>query len=300
MHRMALLVLVAAILGGAASPSHAQTQTQTPPPAQSATQTQSPDGAQPPAASSKWTLVWFDEFNGADGSRPDKSKWVYDIGSDAWGNAEEECYTDRADNSVIRGGNLVITARKESIKCPKGADKPYTSARLKTLGLFSQAYGRFEARIKVPRGQGMWPAFWMLGEDIPKVGWPASGEIDIMEIIGKDPSTAYGSLHGPGYNGSRGYRGEYRLPGTVEFADAFHTFSIEWEPNVVRFYVDDDLYATQTPKKLPPDGKWVFDHPFFIILNCAVGGSWPGSPDATTQFPQEMLIDYVRVYKRAE
>jgi beta-glucanase (GH16 family) len=300
MHRIAILVLVAAILGGAASPSHAQTQTQTPPPAQSATQTQSPDGAHPPAASSKWTLVWFDEFNGADGSRPDKSKWVYDIGSDAWGNAEEECYTDRADNSVICGGNLVITARKESIKCPKGADKPYTSARLKTLGLFSQAYGRFEARIKVPRGQGMWPAFWMLGEDIPKVGWPASGEIDIMEIIGKDPSTAYGSLHGPGYNGSRGYRGEYRLPGTVEFADAFHTFSIEWEPNVVRFYVDDDLYATQTPKKLPPDGKWVFDHPFFIILNCAVGGSWPGSPDETTQFPQEMLVDYVRVYKRAE
>ena len=297
MHRMALLVLVAAILGGAASPSHAQTQTQTPPPAQSATQTQSPDGAQPPAASSKWTLVWFDEFNGADGSRPDKSKWVYDIGSDAWGNAEEECYTDRADNSVIRGGNLVITARKESIKCPKGADKPYTSARLKTLGLFSQAYGRFEARIKVPRGQGMWPAFWMLGEDIPKVGWPASGEIDIMEIIGKDPSTAYGSLHGPGYNGSRGYRGEYRLPGSVEFADAFHTFAIEWEPNVVRFYVDDTLYETRTPADVPAGKKWVYDHDVFLILNVAVGGTWPGDPDNSI-FPQSMAIDYVRVYQR--
>ena len=259
---------------------------------------QSPDGAQAPAT--KWNLVWFDEFNGADGSRPDKSKWVFDVGSERWGNNELECYTDRPENSVIRGGNLVITARKENIKCPAGPDKDYTSARLKTEGLFSQAYGRFEARIKVPRGQGMWPALWMLGDDITKVGWPASGEIDIMEIIGKDPSTAYGSLHGPGYNGSRGYRGEYRLPGSVEFADAYHVFAIEWEPNVVRFYVDDDLYATQTPKRLPPDGKWVFDHPFFIILNCAVGGSWPGSPDATTQFPQEMLVDYVRVYERAE
>ena len=173
---------------------------------------QSPDGAQAPAT--KWNLVWFDEFNGADGSRPDKSKWVFDVGSERWGNNELECYTDRPDNSVIRGGNLVITARKENIKCPAGPDKDYTSARLKTEGLFSQTYGRFEARIKVPRGQGMWPAFWMLGDDITKVGWPASGEIDIMEIIGKDPSTAYGSLHGPGYNGSRGYRGEYRLPGT--------------------------------------------------------------------------------------
>jgi beta-glucanase (GH16 family) len=284
--RTTALLLVAAFFGAA-------------PASRSQSAVQSPDGAQAPAAQ-KWTLVWSDEFNGADGSRPDPSKWVYDVGSERWGNNELECYTDRPENSVVRGGNLVIVARKENVKCAKGPDKNYTSARLTTFGRFSQTYGRFEARIKIPRGQGMWPAFWMLGEDISKVGWPASGEIDIMEVIGKDPSTAYGSLHGPGYNGNRGYRGEYRLPGKVEFADNFHVFAIEWEPDVVRFYVDDDLYATQTTKRLPPDGKWVFDHPFYIILNCAVGGDWPGSPDATTHFPQEMLVDYVRVYKRAE
>jgi beta-glucanase (GH16 family) len=257
-----------------------------------------PDGGQAPGT--KWKLVWADEFNSPDGSRPDPKKWVFDIGSESWGNNELECYTDRPENSVIRGGNLVIVAKKESVKCAKGPDKEYTSARIKTEGIFSQAYGKFEARIKIPRGQGIWPAFWMLGEDIPKVGWPASGEIDIMEVIGKDPSTAYGSLHGPGYNGDKGYRAEYRLPGDVKFADTNHTFAIEWEPNVVRFLVDDEVYATQTPKRLPPGGKWVFDKPFFIILNCAVGGDWPGSPDATTPLPAEMLVDYVRVYKRAE
>jgi beta-glucanase (GH16 family) len=253
-----------------------------------------------PVTPAKWTLTWSDEFNAPDGSRPDPAKWKNEVGSERWGNNELECYTDRPDNSVIRGGNLVIIAKKEKVKCAKGPDKDYTSARLVTAGLFTQTYGRFEARIKIPSGQGIWPAFWMLGADIEKVGWPASGEIDIMEIIGKDPSTAYGSLHGPGYNGDKGYRAEYRLPGSVKFADAYHVFAIEWEPNVVRFLVDDEVYATQTPKKLPPDGKWVFDKPFFIILNCAVGGDWPGSPDATTQFPREMLVDYVRAYKRTE
>ena len=245
-------------------------------------------------AQTRWKLVWSDEFNGAAGAAPDSSKWVYDLGASGWGNQELETYTDSRENSFLDGkGHLVIRALRIS-------DGKYTSARLKTEGKFSTQYGRIEARVKLPRGQGIWPAFWMLGEDIPKVGWPASGEIDIMEVIGKDPSTAYGSLHGPGYNGDKGYRGEYRLPGDVKFADAYHTFAIEWEPNVVRFMVDDEVYATQTPKRLPPGEKWVFDKPFFIILNCAVGGDWPGSPDATTPLPAEMLVDYVRVYKRAE
>ncbi len=278
----ALIVFIAAFFG-AAPGSHAQP----------------PDGAQAPAPP-KWTLVWFDEFNGADGSRPDRTKWVYDIGSERWGNQEQECYTDRPDNSVVRGGNLVIIARKENIRCSAGPDHDYTSARLKSEGLFSQTYGRFEARIKIPRGQGIWPAFWMLGDDISKIGWPKCGEIDIMENIGKEPSTVHGSMHGQGYSGDEAYTSIYRLPGGVKFADEFHIYAIEWEPNVVRFYVDKELYAMFTPAHLPPGAKWVFDHPFFIILNVAVGGDWPGNPDATTQFPQEMLVDYVRVYKRAE
>lgn len=263
-------------------------------------QAQSPDGGQPQNAPPKWTLTWSDEFNAPDGSRPDSTKWKFDIGSERWGNNELECYTDSATNSEIRGGNLVITARKEDAPCAKGPAHGYTSARLKTEGIFAQKYGRFEARMKLPHGQGMWPAFWLLGDNIETVGWPKCGEIDIMELIGKEPSSVYGSMHGPGYSGNEGYTGEFRFPGGVKFADDFHVFALEWGPDVARFYVDRELYATFTPARLPAGMKWVFDHPFFIILNVAVGGSWPGNPDATTQFPQQMLVDYVRVYKRSE
>jgi beta-glucanase (GH16 family) len=187
----------------------------------------------------------------------------------------------------------------EKYKGPDGVTRNYTSARLKTLGRFSQTYGRFEARIKIPKGQGIWPAFWMLGDDIIKSGWPASGEIDIMENIGKEPALVHGTIHGPGYNGAGGIGSSYALPDKRPFADDFHIYAVEWEPNAIRFYVDKDLYATRTPAELPPGGKWVFDHPFFILLNVAVGGGWPGSPDASSVFPQEMLVDYVRVYRRA-
>jgi beta-glucanase (GH16 family) len=169
-----------------------------------------------------------------------------------------------------------------------------------TKNKFAQKYGRVEARLRVPYGQGMWPAFWMLGNDIDGAGWPACGEIDIMEVIGKEPSTAYGTLHGPW--GSRTYSigGTYTLAGARKFADDFHVFAIEWEAAEVRWYVDGSLYKTVKSTDIPAGTKWVFDHPFFVILNVAVGGSWPGNPDPTTVFPQKMTVDYVRVYDRIQ
>ena len=253
--------------------------------------------ASPQAKESRWKLIWSDEFNGPDGSRPDESKWKFEVGGNGWGNEELEYYTSRAENSFVQGGNLVIRALKETFTGPDHVTRGYTSARMTTQGLFDQAYGRFEARIKIPRGEGLWPAFWLLGNDFGKIGWPANGEIDIMENIGKQPFSIHGSMHGPGYSGDHGLTSEYKLPGGAHFFDDFHLFAIEWEPNIVRFYVDEDLYATFTPSLLPAGTKWVFDHPFFIILNVAVGGHWPGPPDSTTVFPQAMLVDYVRVYK---
>jgi beta-glucanase (GH16 family) len=253
---------------------------------------------QPPPPPS-YTLAWSDEFSGPDGSSPDSSKWTYDTGGNGWGNNELEYYTNRAQNAQLKGGNLVITAQKETYTGADGVTRNYTSARLKTQALFSQAYGRFEARIKIPAGQGMWPAFWMLGNNIGSVGWPKCGEIDIMENIGKEPGTVHGSLHGPSTAGpTSDLTAGFSLPAGQKFADDFHTYAVEWEPATVRFYVDSNLYATFNSSQWPAGGTWVFDHPFFIILNVAVGGNWPGSPDNTTVFPQQMLVDYIRVYTK--
>jgi beta-glucanase (GH16 family) len=255
-----------------------------------------------PAPAAGFTLVWSDEFNGTDGSSPDASKWTYDmgVGGNGWGNNELETYTNRTQNAQIKGGNLVITALKETYADPSdGVTRNYTSARLKTQGLFSQAYGRFEARIKIPAGQGMWPAFWMLGNNISAVGWPKCGEIDIMENIGKEPGTVHGSLHGPSTSGpTSDETAPFSLPAGQNFADDFHLYAVEWEPGTIRFYVDTNLYATFRQAQWPANGTWTFDHPFFIILNVAVGGDWPGSPDNTTVFSQQMLVDYVRVYTK--
>ena len=251
------------------------------------------------ASGNDWKLVWSDEFNGRNGSGVDTTKWVSEVGGGKWGNQELEYYTNRLQNAYIQAGNLVIKSQQEKYTGADGATWNYTSARLKTLGKFTQTYGRFEARMKIPFGQGLWPAFWMLGDDIDRVDWPACGEIDIMENIGKEPSTIYGSIHGPGYIGGTGIGAPYHLPGKQRFADDFHVFAVEWEPDIIRFYVDKDLYATRTRAELKPGWKWVFDHPFFLLLNVAVGGDWPGNPDTTTVFPQTMLVDYVRVYKRS-
>jgi beta-glucanase (GH16 family) len=246
-----------------------------------------------------WTLTWSDEFNGQDGSSPDSNKWTYDIGGKGWGNHELESYTDRPENAHIETGNLVITARKETYTAADGVTRDYTSARLKTQSLFTQTYGRIEARIKIPEGQGVWPAFWMLGQDIPSAGWPKCGEIDIMENVGKEPGTIHGSLHGPSTVApTSDLTSIFTLPAGQNFAADFHLYAVEWEPDTVRFYVDSNLYATFRSFDWPAGGKWVFDHPFFMILNLAVGGDWPGSPDATTKFPQTMLVDYVRVYTK--
>ena len=253
--------------------------------------------ATPKPAPSPWRLVWNDEFNGGNGSAPDKSKWVVETGGNGWGNEELEYYTNRVDNIQMQDGRLVITAKSEGYSDSQGIFRAFTSARIKTQGKFSQRYGRIEARIQIPRGQGIWPAFWMLGDDIATVGWPACGEIDIMENIGKEPDSVHGTIHGPGYSGPKAIGSPYKLPDGEEFADHYHLFAAEWEPQVIRFYVDDKLYATRTPADLPPGTKWVYEHPFFLILNVAVGGRWPGDPDVHTKFPQSMLVDYVRVYE---
>jgi beta-glucanase (GH16 family) len=246
-----------------------------------------------------WALVWSDEFSTPDGSPPDPAKWTYDLGGKGWGNRELESYTNRPENAHIEKGNLVITAQKETYTAADAITRDYTSARLKTQGLFTQTYGRIEARIKIPAGQGMWPAFWMLGEDIPTAGWPKCGEIDIMENIGKEPDKLHGSLHGPSTTANTSdLTSIFTLPAGQNFADDFHLYAVEWSPDIIRFYVDANLYATFRPSDWPAGGKWVFDHPFFIILNLAVGGDWPGSPDASTKFPQSMLVEYVRVYTK--
>jgi len=246
----------------------------------------------------RWQLAWSDEFNAADGSAIDSTKWTFDVGGKGWGNNELETYTNRTANAHVENGSLVITAIKETLTGADRITRDYTSARLLTKHKFNQTYGRFEARIRIPFGQGIWPAFWMLGDNIDTAHWPNCGEIDIMENIGREPSVVHGTFHGPGYSGGKGIGAAYTLIGGKKFSDDFHMFALEWEPNVMRFYVDGNLYETRTPADLPPGASWVFDHPFFIILNVAVGGDWPGNPDTSTVFPQLMLVDYVRVYKK--
>jgi beta-glucanase (GH16 family) len=247
--------------------------------------------------------VWHDEFDGPAGASFDRVKWAADTGGKGFGNQERQFYTTRRENVALDGdGHLVITARAEpassTYDCWYGKCL-YTSTRLKTQGLFSQRYGRIEARIRIPRGQGIWPAFWMLGSDISSVGWPESGEIDIMENIGREPPIVHGTLHGPGYSGAGGISGADTLShGT--YADDFHIFEIVWEPNEIRWFVDGREYHRLTPGSLPTGTKWVFDHPFFLLLNVAVGGGWPRDPDATSTFPQQMVVDYVRAYRDPE
>ncbi|HEX8637961.1 MAG TPA: glycoside hydrolase family 16 protein [Pyrinomonadaceae bacterium] len=247
-------------------------------------------------------LAFKDEFNKVANAPVDSSKWTAEIGGGGWGNQELQYYTNSTENAFHDGkGSLVIkTIKKDlplSLKCWYGQCR-YTSARLITKNKFDQKYGRFEARIKIPRGQGMWSAFWMLGNNIDAVGWAQCGEIDIMENIGREPSTIHGTIHGPGYSGANANGAPFNLAGNEKFADDYHVYATDWSENKIAFYVDGKLYKTITPSDLPAGKQWVYDHPFFMILNLAVGGNWGGAPDETTIFPQEMLIDYVRVYRR--
>jgi beta-glucanase (GH16 family) len=249
------------------------------------------------AATSGWVPTWSDEFDGPDGSAPDAAKWIVESGGSGWGNNELQYYTARRANVRQEGGKLVIDAVREDFAGPEGVQHQYTSGRVKTEGRFSQQYGRFEARIQVPGSAGLWPAFWLLGSDFSTAGWPDCGEIDIMENVGMNPANIHGSLHGPGYSGKHSITAAYTIS-KERFSRTFHTFAVEWEPEVVRFFVDDGLFATRTPADLPAGRRWVFDHPFFILLNLAVGGEMPGRPPESTVFPQRLLVEYVRVYKR--
>ncbi len=257
--------------------------------------------------------VWSDEFDGPKGAIPDPATWAYDVGSGGWGNGEVEVYCDPRNswptpcsstkpNAYLDGdGNLVIEARRQ------GGN--WTSARLKTMGLREFEYGRIEARMKLPVGAGLWPAFWLLGANIEKVQWPQSGSMTVAENApdrpdtnGLGPNMVRSTLHGPGYFGGNGLWQNYTLPsgGRVD-DDAYHIYGVIWSPEMVQFYVDDpgNVFFVVTPSQLPTGGRWVFDHPFFIVLNLAVGGQWPGPPEATTPDPARMLVDYIRQYQPA-
>jgi beta-glucanase (GH16 family) len=268
-------------------------------------------------------LVMSDEFD-VEGT-PNSEIWNYDIGTgvNGWGNNELQYYTDRPENVTVQNGLLVISAIQENYN-----GSSYTSAKLLTKGKFSQAYGRFEARIKVPGGSGLWPAFWLLGDNYDVDGWPQCGEIDIMEYRRQEPTKVSGSIHGPGYSGETDPQGQvtksYDL-GNERYDAGFHVFGIEWGPEYINYYIDDVLYNQITPSDIevtpedaiytlndgvpatddteaiePTDvtGDWVFNKPFYIIINLAVGGNFPGSPVSGETFPQNMLVDYVRVYEQ--
>ncbi len=244
-----------------------------------------------------WELVWQDEFNG---TQIDLSKWEYEVNGQGGGNNELQYYTDRELNSFIYNNSLVLRALKENFTGPDGT-REYTSARLRTKYKGDWKYGRFDISAKLPYGQGLWPAIWMLPTDWVYGGWAASGEIDIMELLGQEPRKVYGTIHYGGQYPNNVHTGTFYELLTSTFSDDYHLFTLEWEMNEMRWYVDGNLYSTQTnwytlnaPYPAP------FDQRFHIILNVAVGGNWPGNPDNTTTFPQSMLIDYVRVYKKSE
>lgn len=239
-----------------------------------------------------WELTWSDEFDGAAGILPDAAKWAFDIGNGGWGNQELQYYTNRPENVSLDGnGNLVITAKSESF-----GGSSYTSARIKTKGLFEQTYGRFEARLKTPYGPGIWPAFWMLGANNQTVAWPQCGEIDIMELKGHQPSVLHSTIHGPGYSGGNAITNTHTLSNS-RFDNGYHIFALEWDAEKIDFYVDGYLYNRITKSAVTSRGEWVYDHSFFMILNIAVGGTFAGFPTSETPFPQKMTIDYVRSYK---
>ncbi|MCB8968809.1 MAG: family 16 glycosylhydrolase, partial [Ardenticatenaceae bacterium] len=255
---------------------------------------------------SDWTLVWSDEFNGTAGTPPNPNTWKHEIGDGTlndipgWGNSESEYYTNSTDNAALDGnGNLAITMQKVNtattdLSCWYGPCE-YTSARLISADRMAYEYGRIEARIQVPNGgSGLWPAFWMLGTNIGEVDWPQSGEIDIMEYVSRLPTEVFGTIHGPGYSGGASFGGIYDFG--VPVSQTYHTFSVEWGPDEIHWYVDGINYHNATPADVAPN-EWVYNHPFYIILNMAIGGNFGGGIDPNIVFPQQMLVDYVRVYQ---
>ena len=245
-------------------------------------------------ASTQWRLVFEDDFAGAAGDRPDPTVWTAETGGGGWGNDELQFYTDRSDNARLNGdGVLEIRALKEDFE-----NREYTSARLITAGKVELKYGRVEARIKLPEGQGIWPAFWMLGGDFAEVGWPECGEVDILELRGQEPHVVLGSLHGPGYSGGASVTNDLVLGDDANCTDGFHTYAVQWDPGRITWSVDGEVFHVAHSGSLPPAGRWVFDHPFFLLLNVAVGGNFVGNPAETTPLPAVMQVDWVRIYER--
>lgn len=232
------------------------------------------------------TLVWSDEF---DGDAIDLNNWTYDLGAHGWGNQELQLYTSNSDNSYVNEGNLLIVAKDEG--------PMYTSARMKSIGLQEFQYGRIDVRAVLPKGQGIWPAIWMLGANFPTAGWPACGEIDIMELIGSAPNYVHGTVHyGNDYSQHQHTGQGTGIPFGQTFADEFHVFSIDWNESGITWLLDDQPFYSIN-QNVTGSQNYPFDNPFFFILNIAVGGQWPGYPDETTEFPQYMAVDYVRVFQ---
>jgi beta-glucanase (GH16 family) len=243
-------------------------------------------------------LIWDDEFNGTAGARPDAGKWQVIRGGGGFGNRELQYYTGRSTNIALDGaGHLVVTALRERYAGRDGVTRNYTSAAIQTKGRFRVMYGRLEARIEIPEGRGLWPAFWAVGNDVDSVGWPRSGEIDMMENLGNDPFTIYGSIHGPQPGLTNGYAIVTSKHSSRSLAGRFHVYGVAWSPDKLVFTLDGVPYATDTAATLSHGQQWEFNKPFFLIVNLAVGGSWPGAPDASTPFPSKMLVDCVRVYR---
>ncbi len=260
------------------------------------------DNRAPDPGPSGWSLVWNDEFSDPEGTPPNPAHWGYELGDGTvngipgWGNDELQYYTDSTENAATDGkGNLVITAAEAdgTLPCYYGSCE-YTSARLISANKAEFAYGRIETRILVPQGAGLWPAFWSLGTDIGEVGWPQTGEIDIMEFVGREPFEVFGTIHGPGYSGGSSYGDTYTFRKPVYLT--YHTFAVEWSPDEISWYVDGINYHNASPADVAPN-EWVFNHPFYILLNVAVGGNFGGPVGDDTVFPQKMLVDYVRVYQ---
>jgi beta-glucanase (GH16 family) len=238
-------------------------------------------------------LVWSDEFDGPAGAPPDDRSWSFELGdgtahgNPGWGNRELQWYTDAPANAAHDGrGNLAVTARAT-------AAGGYTSARLVTKGKVEFRYGRIETRVHVPAGAGLWPAVWALGADIDSEPWPACGEIDVMEYVAREPRRAFATIHGPGYSGAAGVAGTIDLDD--ELANGFHVFAAEWTPTRIDWSLDDVAFHSATPADV--SGPWVFDHPFYVLVNLAVGGDFGGPVAPQTAFPATLLVDYVRVYE---
>lgn len=235
-----------------------------------------------------YQMVWQDEFSG---TTLDETSWNREEGGSGWGNAELQHYTKRTDNAYLANGKLVIEAKKENY-----GGNAYTSARITTAGKREFAFGRVDIRAKLPKGQGIWPALWMLGYDISTIGWPASGEIDIMELLGHEPAKVYGTAHwGNQGDGVSQHITNATTLSQGDFSQQYHVFSLVWQQNRMTWYVDDVAYATITNAQV--SGNYPFNKAYFFIMNVAVGGNWPGAPNASTVFPQQMQVDYIRVFQ---